>query len=107
MIPFEDQEAVLKDCTERFERLGISYMLTGSMALSKYAMARMTNDIDIVLELKLRDSSTIIREFGKDYYIPDGRVSDAISRKFLFNMLHHKYLVKVDCVIRKDNPFQI
>jgi hypothetical protein len=37
---YEDQERILKDCTERFERLGIAYMLTGSMAMVANADAR-------------------------------------------------------------------
>ncbi len=106
MVPYEDQERILKDCTERFERLGISYMLTGSMAMAGYAMMRMTNDIDIVMEVDRADAEKIINEFEPDYYIPHGRVRDAISRKFMFNMLHQETLVKIDCVMLKDTEFQ-
>jgi len=42
---------VLQDATERLERAGIQYMLTGSIALSYYAQPRMTRDIDLVVEL--------------------------------------------------------
>lgn len=103
---FEDQKGVLKDCTERLERLGIAYMLTGSMAMVEYAMMRMTNDIDIVMEVSPADAEKIIKTFEPDYYVPHGRVRDAISRKFMFNLLHQGTLVKVDCVVRKDNEFQ-
>ena len=77
MTLYEDQERILKDATERFERLAIPYMLTGSMALSKYAMMRMTNDIDIVMELKYADAQRIINAFEPDYYVPHSRVSSA------------------------------
>jgi len=106
MTLYEDQKRVLQDCTGRFERLGIAYMLTGSMAMINYAMMRMTNDIDIVMELSAADADRIINEFEPDYYVPHGRVRDAISRKFMFNILHQETLVKVDCVMRKDNEFQ-
>ena len=106
MSLYEDQERILKDCTERFERLGIAYMLTGSMAMVAYAMMRMTNDIDIVMEVSLAHADKIIEEFEPDYYVPHGRVRDAIARKFMFNLLHQETLVKVDCVMRKDNEFQ-
>lgn len=106
MTLYEDQERVLKDCTERLDRLSIPYMLTGSMAMTKYAMMRMTNDIDIVVELEYPDAQRIISAFEPDYYVPHGRLTDAISRKFMFNILHHQSLVKVDCVIRKDTEFQ-
>ena len=103
---FEDQKMVLRDCTERFERLGIAYMLTGSMAMVNYAMMRMTADIDIVIEAAASDAGKIIAEFEPDYYVPHGRVRDAISRRFMFNLLHQEKLVKVDCVIRKETEFQ-
>ncbi len=102
----EDQKQVLKDCTERFDRLGIAYMLSGSMAMLPYAMMRMTRDIDIVLEVNTSDAQRIITEFEPDYYVPHGRVRDAIDRKRMFNMLHHETIVKVDCVVRKDDEFQ-
>ncbi len=105
MSLFEDQKAVLKDCTERFERLEIAYMLTGSMAMVDYAMMRMTNDIDIVIEVSPADAEKIIKEFEPDYYVPHGRVRDAVSRKFMFNLLHQATLVKTDCVVRKENAF--
>jgi hypothetical protein len=106
MSLFEDQKAVLKDCVERFERLGINYMLTGSMAMVDYAMMRMTNDVDVVLEVSPADAGRIINEFEPDYYVPHGRVRDAVSRKFMFNLLHQETLVKIDCVIKKDGEFQ-
>ena len=106
MTLYEDQERILRDVTERFERLGLSYMLTGSMAMTKYAMMRMTRDIDIVLEIKCSDAQRIITAFEPDYYVPHSRVSSAITRKSMFNILHQRSLVKVDCVIRKDTEFQ-
>lgn len=103
---FEDQKLALQDATERFEQLGINYMLTGSMAMVHYAMMRMTNDVDIVIEVSTSDTSKIISKFEPDYYVPQVRVADAIERKFMFNLLHQATLVKIDCVVRKDDAFQ-
>ena len=103
---FEDQKDVLHDTVKRLDRLGIAYMLTGSMAMVQYAMMRMTNDIDIVIETSMRDATNIINGFEPDYYVPRNRVADAISRKFMFNVLHQKTLVKIDFVVRKDDVFQ-
>jgi hypothetical protein len=103
---FEDQKMVLRDSTERFERLGIAYMLTGSMAMVNYAMMRLTADIDIVIEVASGDAEKIITGFEPDYYVPHGRVKDAILRRFMFNLLHQEKLVKIDCVVRKETEFQ-
>ncbi|KAK0039418.1 hypothetical protein Bpfe_031171 [Biomphalaria pfeifferi] len=69
-------------------------------------MMRMTNDIDIVMELSYSDADRLIKEFGRDFYIPQGRVRDAVTRKFMFNLLHQETLVKIDCVMRKEDEFQ-
>ena len=103
---FEDQKKVLKDCTERFERLRIPYMLSGSMAMLPYAMIRMTRDIDIVVELKSGDAQIIIDDFGSDYYVPEAGVREAIANRRMFNMLHTETIVKIDCIVRKEDAFQ-
>lgn len=71
MTIFEDQKSVLRDCVARFERLGLTYMLTGLMAMVNYAMMRMTADIDIVIEAAINDAEKIIKEFEADYYVPN------------------------------------
>ena len=48
-----------------------------------YAMMRMTNDIDIVMEIRSDDAEKIINEFEPDFYVPHGRVRDAIDRRFM------------------------
>lgn len=102
----EEQNDVLKDCAERLERLGISYMLTGSMALVHYAIPRTTAGIDIVIEITMDDVEKFIKEFEPDYYVPHGRIRDAIFRNKMFNILNQKTIIKVDCVILKPDEFQ-
>jgi hypothetical protein len=103
---FEDQKGTLKDFVDRLDRLRINYMLTGSMSMLAYAMMRMTNDIDVVMELRSTDAQRIIDLFEPDYYVPHGRVREAITNKRMFNLLHQRTLVKIDCIIRKDDEYQ-
>lgn len=37
---------IIADTSHRFDRLGIPYILTGSIAMNYYAEPRMTRDID-------------------------------------------------------------
>lgn len=109
MKPFDraEQNNVLKDCSERLEKLGIEYMLTGSMALVHYAMPRTTTDIDVIIELTIKDADRFIKEFEKDYYVPHNRVRDAIARNRMFNVLNQETIIKIDCVIRKNDEFSL
>lgn len=98
---------IIHDFAERIEPLGIEYMLTGSLAMMQYSVYRMTADIDIVIELKNEDANRIINAFEPDYYVPHNRVRDAISRKFMFNVIHQETAFKIDLVIKKSTEFQI
>lgn len=98
---------IVHDFVERVEPLGIKYMLTGSTAMLLYNVYRMTADIDIVVELQHDDANRIISAFEPDYYVPHGRVRDAIARKFMFNVIHQETAFKIDLVIKKTDEFQL
>ena len=97
---------VLRDVVARLEGAGISYMLTGSVAMSVYAEPRMTRDIDIVAELAAGDARRVVELFSPDYYVSDEAVRSAISARSLFNLFSLAKLVKVDLIVRKDDEFQ-
>ncbi len=98
---------IVHDFAKRIEPLGLDYMLTGSLAMMQYGVYRMTADIDIVIELKPEDASRIISAFEPDYYVPHGRVHDAIYRKFMFNVIHQATAFKIDMVVKKTTDFQL
>lgn len=97
---------ILHDFADRIEKLGLNYMLTGSMAMMAYAVYRFTADVDVVLELETQDAKRIIETFEPDYYVPHNAVSRAISNKRMFNIIHEETAFKIDCVIKKTSDFQ-
>jgi hypothetical protein len=97
---------ILHDFAGRIEKLGIAYMLTGSMAMTKYSVYRFTADVDVILELETKDAPKIIEALEPDYYVPHNAVSRAISSKRMFNVIHQETAFKIDCVIRKSTDFQ-
>jgi len=98
---------VLRDVTERLEASAIAYMLTGSMALNFYAEPRMTRDIDFVVELASEDAQRLVRLFHPDYYISYESVRDSIARQSLFNLIHQGSIIKVDFIVRKNDPYRL
>jgi hypothetical protein len=48
---------ILKDISERFDKIELPFMLTGSFAMSYYATPRMTRDLDFVIELDANRST--------------------------------------------------
>ncbi len=49
---------ILHDVADKIEYLGINYMLTGSMAMMRYSVYRMTADVDVILEVESKDAKS-------------------------------------------------
>ena len=97
---------ILRDVSLRLNSAGIAFMLTGSVAMNYYAQPRMTRDIDLVVALSAADAETIVCLFDPDYYVSPKAVADAISRRSVFNLIHHESVIKVDCIVLKNEPFR-
>lgn len=69
-------------------------MVTGSLALAAYATARMTRDIDFVVELGREDVDRVVGLFEADCYVDR-------------NVIHDDSVIKADFVVRKDEPFRV
>src|SRR5438477_10632879 len=97
---------IVRDLSNRFQRAGIAYMLTGSTAMNYYARPRMTRDIDVVVEIGPDDVGRIITLFRPDYYVSDQNVKQSIRDESIFNLIHQEGLIKVDCIIRKADDYR-
>jgi hypothetical protein len=97
---------IVRDVSQRLERGGINYMLTGSMAMNYYAQPRMTRDIDMVVALTPHHADTLIALFTPDYYISRDAVSSSIACESMFNLIHQESVIKVDCIVRKSSPYR-
>ena len=54
---------------EAFEKLGINYYISGSVASSTYGIARATIDEDLVTDLTLTHIDALAKMLESDYYI--------------------------------------
>ena len=97
---------VLRDVSRRLESVGISFMLTGSVAMSYYSQPRMTRDIDLVVSLNEAQTEEFFRLFERAYYFDRKIVAHAISRHSMFNLIHNDAVIKVDCVSTKNRCLQ-
>ena len=97
---------VLRDVSRRLESESIQFMLSGSMAMNYYAQPRMTRDIDIVVELDGGNVAKIAKLFTPDYYLSPEAIAQAVMNRSMFNVIHLESVIKVDFVIRKEEPFR-
>ena len=102
----ETELDVLRDVSHRLESAGISFMLTGSVAMNYYAQPRMTRDIDLVVSLNETQAEAFSRLFESEYYLDRQSVAHAISRRGMFNLIHNDAVIKVDCVVLKPDTYR-
>jgi len=97
---------VLRDFVQKAERLDISYMVTGSFAMSAYGEMRFTRDIDIVIEMEAACVDEFFRLFERDFYISKNSVRRAVGDQSMFNLIHLEKAVKIDCIVRNQTDFE-
>lgn len=89
-----------------FERLRVPYLVTGSMASMAYGEPRLTNDIDVVAELREAQIPGLLAAFPSEaFYLSEEAIREAIRSQGQFNMIHPGSGLKVDVIVRKDTPF--
>jgi hypothetical protein len=105
--PLPSELDVLRDVSERLDAAGLPFMLTGSMAMSFYAVPRMTRDIDLVLALGPGDADRIVDLFESDYYLAPEAIDEAMRYASSFNLIHRHAIVKVDCIPRRADAYHL
>jgi hypothetical protein len=102
MGPYELLEKVVK----ALEQLHIPYIVTGSVAAMAYGEPRLTNDIDVVADVRVTHIPGLLDAFpGDEFYISGEAIRDAILHKTQFNIIHPSSGLKVDIIISLNSPF--
>lgn len=97
---------VLRTVSERLDKNGFAYMLTGSFALSYYAMPRMTRDLDLVIDLAETRIDALVEHFEQDFYLDIESVRSAVRDERPFKLMHLDNGIKVDFIIRKSTEYR-
>lgn len=101
-----EQHELLRYLVQCFEKLNIPYFLTGAIASIAYGEPRLTNDIDVVADIKGKDISWFKECFPEEeFYLDKDSMKDAIRRCGHFNIIHPSSGLKVDIFISKDDTF--
>jgi hypothetical protein len=87
------------------ERMSIPYAVTGSMASTYYGEFRLTNDVDIVVDLPRARVKDLMAFFPPDqFYVSEDAITWALEHREQFNVIHHDSGLKIDFIIPKDLP---
>ena len=100
----EPVEVTLK-VTNILEKLGVPYLIGGSLASTLYGMVRTTQDFDIVAEMKIEHLQPFVSALKGEFYIDDEMITEAIQRHSSFNIIHRGTMFKVDVFVPRRVPF--
>ncbi len=96
----------LKILINFFEKEKISYMLSGSVAMSIYAVPRFTRDFDFIVHLLPKDIPLLLACFKEGYYCDADAVEEAVKLHGMFNIIDHKSGYKADIMVLKNEPYR-
>jgi hypothetical protein len=86
------------------ERLGVEYLVGGSLASSVHGLPRTTQDVDLVARIAGRHVDDLVAALEQEFYIDAGMINDAIRRRASFNIIHLATMMKVDVFVFSGDP---
>jgi hypothetical protein len=90
--------------TSVLERLGVRYVVGGSIASSLHGHSRATQDVDVVADLQREHVLPLVSALASDFYIDEAAVRDAVNRRSTFNAIHLATMFKVDVFVAGSQP---
>lgn len=97
---------LLRHVVNAAERLELSYFITGSVASMHYGEPRLTNDIDIVVNLPRDAVTPFCAAFPPPrFYVSEEAASDAVERGGQFNILQPETGLKVDVIVSRMDQY--
>jgi hypothetical protein len=98
---------LLQRVTHLLDEAGIQYMLSGSIALNRYTIPRMTLDIDMVIELNVNNLESFLKLWGENYYLNPATVRQEVKRTGMFNIIDYESGFKIDFIVRKNTNYRL
>jgi len=89
---------------QALDQLGIIYAVGGSFASSVHGIARATQDIDVVIDLRADQIKDFSRALALDFYLDERAMLEAVRRGNSFNLIHFESGLKIDLFVASRHP---
>lgn len=90
---------------QALEKLGVPYLIGGSLASAVHGVVRATLDADLVADLHLEHAELLAQALDDAFYVDIEAICDAIRCRSSFNVIHLETMFKVDVFVPKQRPF--
>lgn len=101
-----DQAELLRYVIDILETQQIPYMLVGSLASAVYGEPRLTQDIDVVVDLRSEQVAALCQAFPEpEFYRSLPAATEAVLRGGQFNVIHPTSGNKIDFLIARTDSW--
>lgn len=87
MTPLE----LAADVARRLDRIGIPYVIGGSLASALVGEPRSTADVDIAVEMSAAMTEPLVEDVSADFYVPESAVAAAVAARSSFNLVDRQW----------------
>jgi hypothetical protein len=95
-----EQTDFLRHAVETLDRLGVPYVVVGSIASIAYGESRFTQDIDIVAAFAPRHIVPLLESYpSSEFYLSEAAVRGAIRTESQFHVIHPASGNKIDFIL--------
>lgn len=95
-----EQSDLLRLAVKNLQRLNVPYAIVGSFASSVWGESRLTQDIDIVVDLKPQQVASICNAFpDPEFYVSRVAAEEAVARSGQFNVINPSSGNKIDFMV--------
>ena len=102
----KDPVAIALDIGARLDRLGVVWVIGGSLASSVHGEPRATQDVDIVVALGARHVKPLVTELDRDYFVDADAMRAAVKESGSFNAIHYASAIKADFFVAGNDAFE-
>ena len=97
--------AVTLKVTSVLEKLGVPYLIGGSLASTLYGMVRTTQDSDIITEMRREHIQPFVSSLQNEFFLDEEMMAESIQHNSSFNIIHRDTMFKVDVFIPHPDHF--
>ena len=105
MSLYHDVMEALTPLVEAFDQLGIVYYIGGSVSSSLHGMARQSQDVDVIADIRPDQVRPLVQALQGNYYVDEQAWQAAIRHGTLYNVIHLNSMLKVDLIPLKRRAF--
>jgi hypothetical protein len=79
---------VTLNVTGTLEKLGVPYLVGGSLASTLYGMVRTTQDSDVITEMRAEHIRPFVLALQDEFFMDEEMIAESIQRNSSFNIIH-------------------